>query len=103
MLQEILKEIGKEQRAKLIYFNKAGKAMGSHMDNAVIELSPSKTKRRILLVTVGVFVGVNSVINGDDYPYAKYSSPLFYQTGLSIGKYLKKNLPSKAKPSKEKP
>jgi hypothetical protein len=88
MIQGILSVIQKDQRINLNYFNKAGKAMGSHMDNAVIEYHTSK-KKKILLVTVGAFVGVHAVINGNDYPYQKYSSPLFYQTGIAIGKYLK--------------
>lgn len=92
MIQGILSQIGGDQRSKLIYFNKAGKALGSHMDNAVIVYEmPKKKKKKIIMVTVGIFVSPDGTINGDDYPYGRYSGPLFKATGEAIGRYFKEN------------
>jgi hypothetical protein len=88
MLQGILSQIGADQRSKLTYFNKAGKALGSHMDNAVLVYEMPK-KKKIILVTVGIFVSPDGTINGDDYPYGRYSGPLFKATGEAIGRYFK--------------
>ena len=82
----------------LYYMNKAGKALGFHLDNALIGVANGKLKfkrdhtasnlRRAVYVTVGLYVNKDGVLNDDRYEYKSLSVPLFDAIGYAIGRYL---------------
>jgi len=84
---------------RLYYLNKAGKALGFHMDNAFIAYGnrageikknglPSQKPQRGLFVTVGVYVNRNGVLNDNEYEYKTISAPLLNAIGYAVGTYL---------------
>ena len=86
--------------SSLYYLNKAGKAFGFHMDNALImvgekkgEITQSgkpgrKSIARALLITVGVYANKNEVLNDNRYEYKKITAPLLDAIGYAVGRYL---------------
>ena len=83
----------------IYYLNKAGKALGFHMDNAFIAYGhkagiikssgfPEKSPKRGLFVTVGLYVNEDQVLNDDRYEYSKISVPVLNAIGYAIGRYL---------------
>lgn len=83
----------------LYYLNKAGKALGFHLDNAFIAYGPKagviNSKgfgegriKRGLFITVGLYVNQDETLNDDRYEYKKTSIPLFKAVGYAVGQYL---------------
>ena len=86
-----------------MYFNKAGKAFGFHVENAFIAygrgagvigdqpkdkgLSKGQFKRA-LFITVGVYVNADGILNNNKYEYKKISVPLFDGIGRAVAEYL---------------
>ena len=85
----------------LYYLNKAGKALGFHVDNALIVIGkgtlavnkksfqPKKKQvKSALYVTVGLYVNKDQVLNDNKYEYSKISVPLLDAIGYASGLYL---------------
>ena len=83
----------------LYYLNKAGKALGFHMDNAFIAFGknageikksgfPMNSPKRGLFVTVGIYVNKDGILNDDKYEYSKISVPVLNAIGYAVGRYL---------------
>ena len=83
----------------LYYLNKAGKALGFHMDNAFIAYGkeaggirengfPKRSPRRGLFITVGFYVNEDGTLNNDKYEYKKISVPALDAIGYAVGRYL---------------
>lgn len=87
---------------RLYYLNKAGKALGFHLDNALVgvggegalrvdratSLPAGAGLRRALYVTVGLYVNDDEVLNDDVYEYDSVSAPLLDALGYGVGRYL---------------
>ncbi len=85
--------------ANIYYLNKAGKALGFHMDNAFIAYGteagkikksgfPTRSPKYGLFVTVGLYVNKDQILNDDKYEYSQISVPVLNAIGYSIGRYL---------------
>lgn len=83
----------------LYYLNKAGKALGFHMDNAFIAFGkeageikksgfPKSSPKRGLFVTVGLYVNKDGILNDDKYEYSTISVPVLNAVGYAVGRYL---------------
>ena len=88
-----------QKNEDIYYLNKAGKALGFHMDNAFIAYGkeagiikksgfPKVSPRRGLFVTVGLYVNKDQVLNDDQYEYSQVSVPVLNAIGYAIGRYL---------------
>ena len=95
----------------LYYLNKAGKALGFHMDNAFIAYGseagiiktsgfPKRSPERGLFVTVGFYVNQDGTLNDDKYEYKKISVPALDAIGYAIGRYLVGDWPNSKARSK---
>lgn len=86
----------------LYYMNKAGKALGFHLDNALIGIGPGQLKltsdhrpvllKRALYITVGLYINQDQVLNDNKYEYSQISVPLFDALGYAVGRYLQGEL-----------
>jgi len=87
----------------LYYLNKAGKAFGFHIDNALIIVGKGKGNvqksgkpggqrkaSRALLITVGVYANDNQILNDNRYEYKTITVPLLDAIGYAVGRYLLK-------------
>ena len=82
--------------------NKAGKALGFHLDNALIAVGPGELKlrrdytplslKRAVFVTVGLYVNQDQTLNDNRYEYQTVSVPLFDALGYAVGRYLQGKL-----------
>jgi hypothetical protein len=85
----------------LYYLNKAGKALGFHVDNALIAIGKrtlavdkksfkikSQHMKSALYITVGLYVNQDQVLNNNKYEYKKISVPLLDAIGYAAGLYL---------------
>ena len=90
----------KVNEQNLYYLNKAGKALGFHMDNAFIATGykaglvnsdsgyPGGKLSKGLFVTIGLYINEDAILNDDKYEYKSISIPLFDAIGYAIGQYL---------------
>jgi hypothetical protein len=105
----------------IYYLNKAGKALGFHVDNAFIAIGHRKLKldkksfqpkkgqvKSALYVTVGLYVNKDQVLNNNKYEYTRISVPILDAIGYATGLYLqnparikKSENPSQAKKTKD--
>ena len=85
----------------LYYLNKAGKALGFHLDSALIAVGeksaqvdptgrPIHPLQKGLFITVGLYVNEDQTLNDDHYEYKSISVPLFDAIGYAAGRYLSK-------------
>ena len=91
--------MAKVKDESIYYVNKAGKAYGFHVDNAFIARgqggarigSDGHSKGRLnkgVIITVGVYVNADRVLNNDKYEYKKISVPFLNAIGYAVGRYL---------------
>jgi len=87
----------------LLYSNKAGKALGFHLDNAYIAMGPKLgvlegkavgqgAVTRKLFITIGMYVNKNGILNDNQYQYHSISKPVLKAIGFAIGEYLQGRL-----------
>ena len=82
----------------LYYMNKAGKAFGFHVDNALIiigknagkktrngKLSSQAHVQKGLFITVGVYANHNQILNDNQYEYKSVSIPFLEAMGYAVG------------------
>ena len=83
----------------LYYLNKAGKAYGFHIENAFIALGagagqidangqPGAPLKKGLIVTLGVYVNKDRILNNNRYQYQRMSVPTLTAMGYAVGRYL---------------
>ena len=88
---------------ELLYSNKAGKALGFHLDNAYIAIGPKLgilegkavgqgEVTRKMFITLGMYVNRNGILNDNKYQYHSISKPVFKAIGFAVGEYLKGRL-----------
>lgn len=80
-LRRVLSE-GAVPRERLRYINKAGRAYGFHLDNAWLQLYNDEA----WVVSAGIYVNHNGVLNDDHYEYATISYPFFQALGEAVGR-----------------
>lgn len=90
------------EEQNLYYLNKAGKALGFHVDNAFIATGykaghinkktgyPEGKLKKGFFITVGLYVNKDQTLNDDKYEYKQISVPVFKALGYAVGQYLKK-------------
>lgn len=80
-LRRVLSE-GAVPRERLRYINKAGRAYGFHLDNAWLQVYDNEA----WVVSAGIYVNSNGVLNDDRYEYETISYPFFQALGVAIGR-----------------
>ena len=71
-------------RRRILYANKAGRAYGFHIENAMIQ--DLQTGRRFY-VAVAIYVNENRTLNDDTYEYFNVSFPFFAELGEALARY----------------
>jgi hypothetical protein len=72
-------------RDSYVYLNKAGRALGFHLDAAYVE---NTANGRSFYVAVGMFVDVDGTMNDDRYAYETVSFPFFVGFGELLAREL---------------
>lgn len=99
LIRGVRRGLDKEER-DLYYLNKAGKALGFHLDSAFIATGegvgnvdkagrPGGAVKKGVFVTLGLYINDDEIINNDHYEYSKISVPLFNALGYAIGRILR--------------
>ncbi len=71
-------------RSRILYANKAGRAYGFHIENAMIK--DTQTGRRFY-VAVAIYVNDNRTLNDDTYEYFNVSYPFMAELGGALARY----------------
>lgn len=82
-------------RSELDYINKAGKALGFHIENAYLR---HRRTGRAFLVAAGLFVDLDGTLNDDQYAYETLSKPFLEALGEALGRRLARPLPPQSPP-----
>jgi len=68
----------------LRYLNKAGRALGFHVENAILVKGELAEPERMVFVTAAIYVNKNGRLNDDTYEYQTLSFPFFEELGRLV-------------------